>query len=133
VTATDTNTGTATERSLPIDETRRLIASDKVEGTSVYAPDGASLGTVHNFMVDKTTGNVAYAVLSFGGFLGLGERYHPLPWKKLVYETNRGGYVIDMTKEELERAPSFTAAELPWSNPNYGCGVYDFYRVPFYM
>jgi hypothetical protein len=127
------NTGTAAERGLPIDETRRLIASDKVEGTSVYGPDGSSLGSVHNFMVDKATGMVAYAVLSFGGFLGLGARYHPLPWKKLTYDTNRGGYVVDMTKEELQRAPSFTAAESPWSNPDYGRGVYDFYRIPFYM
>ncbi len=133
MTVTDYNTGEATERGLPIDETRRLIASDRVEGTSVYAPDGASLGTVHNFMVDKTTGMVAYAVLSFGGFLGLGERYHPLPWKKLTYDTTGSGYVVDMTKEELEHAPSFTAAETPWSNSKYGRGVYDFYRVPYYM
>ncbi|MFZ4534099.1 MAG: PRC-barrel domain-containing protein [Alsobacter sp.] len=133
MTVTAYNTGEANARGLPIDETRRLIASDWVEGTSVYAPDGASLGTVHNFMVDKTTGMVACAVLSFGGFLGLGERDHPLPRKKQTYDTTRGGYVVEMTKEERERAPSFTAAETPWSNPNYGRVVYDFYRVPFYM
>ncbi len=62
-----------------VDETDRLIASDKVQGTEVFGRDGERLGSVYNFMVDKVTGRVAYAVLSFGGLLGLGERYHPLP------------------------------------------------------
>ena len=60
-----------------IDETD----SDKVEGTAVHNRQGEPLGTVHNFMVDKSTGRVAYAVMSFGGFLGMGESYHPLPWR----------------------------------------------------
>ena len=67
-----------------IDETKRLIASNKVEGTPVYKRDGEQLGNVYSFMVDKYTGQVAYAVMSFGGFLGLGESYHPLPWKVLT-------------------------------------------------
>ena len=118
---------------LPIDETERLIASDKVEGTTVYDRDGATLGTVHNFMVDKVTGKVAYAVMSFGGFLGVGERYYPFPWSVLTYEPDQGGYVVDVTREQLEKAPSFTAADSPWSNPGYGRDIYDYYRVPFYM
>jgi sporulation protein YlmC with PRC-barrel domain len=65
--------GTATN------ETRDLIASDKVEGTSVYDRNGTKLGSVCNLMVDKRSGQVAYAVLSFGGFLGMGTSYHPLP------------------------------------------------------
>jgi hypothetical protein len=68
------------------DETSRLIASSKVEGTEVYSRNGEHLGEVYNFMVDKFTGQVAYAVMSFGGFLGIGERYHPLPWKALDYD-----------------------------------------------
>jgi PRC-barrel domain len=81
-TATTTGGGTA------IEETDRLIASDKVEGTAVYNRQGERLGTVHNFMVDKSTGRVAYAVMSFGGFLGMGESYHPLPWRVLTYDTS---------------------------------------------
>jgi hypothetical protein len=121
------------ERGLPIDETQRLIASDKVEGTRVFDRKGDHIGSVHNFMVDKHTGKVAYAVMSFGGFLGVGERYYPLPWSVLTYEPEQGGYVVDVTREQLEKAPSFTAADTPWSNPSYGHDVYDFYRVPFYM
>jgi hypothetical protein len=129
----DAHPGPTHQRGLPINETERLIGSDKVEGTSVYDRQGNSLGSVYNFMVDKVTGKVAYAVMSFGGFLGMGERYHPIPWKKLDYDTRMGGYVVDTTKEELERAPSYTAAETPWKDPDYGRSVYDFYRIPFYM
>jgi hypothetical protein len=100
-----------------VNETERLIASDKVEGTSVYDRNGNSLGSVYNFMVDKVSGKVAYAVMSFGGFLGIGERYHPLPWKTLTYEPRYGGYVVDITREQLERAPSYGASDSPWSDP----------------
>src|SRR5215207_8063360 len=87
-----------------IDETTRLIASNKVEGTAVYNQEGEHLGSVYNFMVDKVSGQVAYAVMSFGGFLGLGERYHPLPWKVLTYDTTMGGYVVDLDRP-LDYAP----------------------------
>ncbi len=99
-----------------IEETRELIASDKVEGTSVFDRDGTQLGTIHNFMVNKRTGQVAYAVLSFGGFLGLGESYHPLPWRMLTYDTGLGGYVVGLTRQELEATPSYPTSSIPdWS------------------
>src|ERR671921_427456 len=98
-------------------ETDRLIASDKVEGTAVYNMKGERLGEVYNVMIDKYTGQVAYAVMSFGGFLGIGERYHPLPWKKLDYDPRLGGYVTEVTREQLERAPSYASDEAPWDNP----------------
>ena len=91
------------------DETVRLIASNKVEGTAVYNRQGEHLGAVYNFMVDKFTGQVAYAVMSFGGFLGIGESYHPLPWKALTYDTRLGGYVVDLDKDRLSNAPSYGA------------------------
>src|SRR5262245_33318692 len=68
------------------DETRSLIAASKVEGTNVYNRRGESLGSIYDVMIDKRSGNVAYAVMSFGGFLGMGERYHPLPWAVLDYD-----------------------------------------------
>ena len=71
-------------------ETHELISSDKVEGTSVYDRNGNKLGTVSNVMLDKRSGQVAYAVLSFGGFLGMGSSYHPLPWNQLTYNSNQG-------------------------------------------
>ena len=99
-----------------IEETRDLIASDKVEGTAVFDREGTRLGTVHNFMVDKRSGQVAYAVLSFGGFLGMGESYHPLPWRALTYDTGLGGYVVGLTRQELEATPAYPTSSIPdWS------------------
>ena len=121
----------SSEQSIAIHETDRLISSDKVEGTSVYNRAGEHLGSVHNFMVDKFSGRVAYAVMSFGGFLGIGERYHPLPWEKLDYDTRMGGYVVDLDRETLEGAPSFAADEQPWADPAYGRNVYGYYGVPY--
>lgn len=116
-----------------IDETYRLIASDKVEGTTVYSPDGESIGTIHNFMVDKWSGKVSYVVMSFGGFLGIGERYHPLPWDTLTYDEEMGGYLVNVTRDQLEGAPSHGRNEDPWSDPEYGRTVYSHYGVPFYI
>ncbi|MGH6919565.1 MAG: PRC-barrel domain-containing protein, partial [Geminicoccaceae bacterium] len=62
------------------EETVDLIAADKVKGTSVYNPQGEKLGSIYGLMIDKLSGRVIYAVMSFGGFLGIGDRYHPLPW-----------------------------------------------------
>jgi hypothetical protein len=109
------------------DETARLIASSKVEGTAVYNRQGEHLGSVYNFMVDKFTGQVAYAVMSFGGFLGIGEGYHPLPWKALTYDTRLGGYVVDLDKDRLEKAPRYGAEEDPFADPDFGRRLDDYY------
>jgi hypothetical protein len=110
-------------QSVATDETRDLIASDKVEGTAVYDRKGERLGSVYNFMVGKRSGQVAYAVLSFGGWLGMGESYHPVPWATLTYDTDRGGYVIGLTKESLRNAPSHKADQDTSSNASYWRGV----------
>ena len=113
------------------DETDRLIASDKVEGTAVYNRMGERLGTVHNVMIDKFTGQVAYAVMSFGGFLGMGESYHPLPWRVLTYDTRQGGYVVDLDRSRLEGAPSYTTSNMPsWSDQSYRRRIDEYYGVP---
>jgi PRC-barrel domain len=110
------------------DETDRLIASDKVEGTAVYDRQGERLGSVYNFMVDKRSGKVEYAVMSFGGFLGLGQSYHPLPWRALTYDTGKGGYVVDLDKDRLQGAPSYTGGEAPdWRDPAYGRRIDDYW------
>lgn len=115
-----------------VDETGDLIASDKVEGTPVYNQAGDRLGTVRNFMVGKRSGKVAYAVMSFGGFLGIGESYHPLPWEVLTYDTSKGGYVVNLSREQLEGAPRYSGSQEPnWSDPGYGRGINDYYGVPF--
>ena len=97
---------------IPTDETERLIASNKVEGTPVYDRNGDRLGSIHNFMVDKFRGRVVYAVLKHGsGFLGLDERYYPLDWDQLSYDTRLGGYHIDMTEDQLKRLGSWDRSE----------------------
>lgn len=113
------------------DETDRLIASNKVEGTAVYNRQGERLGSVHNFMVDKRSGKVEYAVMSFGGFLGMGESYHPLPWKVLTYDTDQGGYVVDLDKAMLEGGPSYRSGEEPRYDRVYDEQVYGYYGVPY--
>jgi len=115
------------------DETNRLISSDKTVGTAVYNRRGEHLGSVYNLMIDKYSGQVAYAVMSFGGFLGIGESYHPLPWRTLTYDTRKGGYVVDIDRTRLETAPSYTSSTVPnWSDRAYGHRVDDYYGVPPY-
>jgi sporulation protein YlmC with PRC-barrel domain len=109
------------------DETASLIASNKVEGTSVYSPDGDKLGSVYNFMVDKRTGQVEYAVLQFGGLFGLGSDYYPLPWDVLTYDEDQGGYVVELTKEQLENAPHYAPNEEPEFDSDYRGQIYGAY------
>ncbi|BBK40472.1 hypothetical protein STVA_04920 [Allostella vacuolata] len=123
----------ATDRDgrIATNETDRLIASDKVEGTAVYNRKGEHLGSVYNFMVDKVSGQAAYAVMSFGGFLGIGQSYHPLPWKMLTYDTGMSGYVVDIDAARLKGAPTYSDAEQPWSDPAYGRRIYDYYGIGY--
>jgi len=114
-------------RSVEKDETTDLIASNKVEGTAVYNRQGDKLGEVYNFMVGKRSGQVAYAIMSFGGFLGIGQKYHPLPWNALTYDTGKKGYVVDADKERLMGAPSYAAGEEPFAQPDYGRQVRDYW------
>lgn len=116
---------------LPIDETHALIASDKVEGTAVYNHASERLGSIQNFMVGKQTGKVEYAVLTFGGFLGMGGSYYPLPWKMLTYDTEQGGFVVDMDQDDLDNAPSYSEGEEPEYNRDYATSVYTYYGVPY--
>lgn len=114
-------------------ETNTLIGADKVEGTKVYNRAGDHLGEIHEVMIDKLSGNVAYAVMSFGGFLGMGEKYHPLPWSALDYDTSVGGYVVDLSKEQLEGAPTYGVDEDPhWGDRAYEKRVHDYYGQPPY-
>lgn len=117
-------------RDLPIDETDQLIASDKVEGTAVYNRQGEKLGSIHNFMVDKRSGEVEYAVLTFGGVLGMGEDYYPLPWEKLTYDTDKNGYVVDIDKSTLENAPHY-GQDQPTFDRGYGERVYGAYGLDY--
>src|SRR6185436_6124750 len=89
-------------------ETVSLIGSDKVEGTSVYGSDNQKIGKIERVMIDKISGKVAYAVLSFGGFMGMGEDYYPLPWANRTYDTGFGFYNAATTESQLKGAPKYT-------------------------
>jgi sporulation protein YlmC with PRC-barrel domain len=86
--------------------TTGLIAASKVTGTNVYNKEGKEIGSVQELMIDKRSGNISYAVVSFGGFLGLGADHYPLPWKAFKYDMGLGGYVTDITPPQLKGAPS---------------------------
>ncbi|MFZ0853042.1 MAG: PRC-barrel domain-containing protein [Hyphomicrobiaceae bacterium] len=110
------------------DETVSLISASKVQGTNVYNTDGDSLGEVYDVMIDKRSGKVAYAIMSFGGFLGVGEDYHPLPWNTLKYDTRQGGYVVGLTRQQLEGAPTYARTETPaWGDRAYEKRIHDYY------
>lgn len=121
------------QQTLATNETNTLIAADRVEGTEVYNPAGEHLGEIDNVMIDKVSGKVAYAVMSFGGFLGIGERYHPMPWSLLKYDTNKGGYVVNLDKRTLTGAPNYESDDLPnYADRNWGKKVHDYYGVAPY-
>ena len=110
-----------------------LIAADKVEGTNVYNLAGDALGTIDDIMIDKASGRAVYAVMSFGGFLGIGEKYHPLPWSILKYNTSKDGYVVNLDKKALEGAPTFERDSNPNWTSDYGRTIDSFYKVPGYQ
>lgn len=114
-----------------VKDTASLIASDKVEGTAVYGRDAERIGSIQRIILEKRGGRVAYAVLSFGGFWGIGDDYYPLPWEKLTYDESLDGYRIDLTKEQVEVAPRYKDDGGDWYRNN-GRSVYDYYGVPPY-
>jgi hypothetical protein len=121
----------AMESALEARETHSLIGSDKVEGTAVYRSNGDKVGTIERVMIDKISGKVAYAVMSFGGFLGIGEDYYPLPWKLLTYNPRLEGYEVNVGEQQLKGAPKYTEHE-GWDWARRGQSIDDYYHVPPY-
>ena len=114
-------------------ETVSLIGSDKVEGTAVYGANDERIGSVQRVMIDKISGKVAYAVVSFGGFLGIGEDYYPMPWSRLKYDTGLGRYKVGVTEDQLKGAPKFGRYEnWDWSNRTNDERVYGYYNTPLW-
>jgi len=117
---------------LPADRIRAAgtVSSTDVNGTDVFSPLGDRLGQIDHLMIDKASGQISYAVMRFGGFLGIGADEHPIPWRKLRYDTALGGYVTDITKAQLEGAPARPA---DWrASRDYERKAYDYYGIPPY-
>jgi len=97
-----------------------LIAASKVEGKPVFDAAGEKLGAVKELYIDKLTGEVEFAAVSVGGVLGVGETYHPLPWRALSYDTGKDGFVVNVDRARLETSPAYDVERL--SRPDYGWG-----------
>lgn len=105
-----------------------LIAAKRVTGSSVYNQSHTKIGKIEDIAIDKQTGKVAYAILSFGGFLGLNEKYHALPWSILTYSKEDDGYTVPITEEFLSRAPKFDVSDLSgWDDSASREAFYNYY------
>jgi len=116
-----------------VDDSHELISSTRVEGCPVVNARGEKLGSIRSLMIHKQTGQVAYALLSFGGFLGLRTHVHPVPWEKLSYDRDRHVYRIDLTREQIENAPvlHLDAADRPTAR-SYDERIYEYYGAARY-
>lgn len=109
---------------------RNLISSGDVQGTDVYSPQEEKIGDIDHLMIDKQSGRVLYAVMSFGGFLGLGQSHYPVPWSALHYDTSLGGYMTNITEDQLRNAPSFSDGS--FTNRDWEQRVHQHYNAQPY-
>jgi sporulation protein YlmC with PRC-barrel domain len=122
----------SSDKTLKQKEIGRLIAADKVQGTPVANTTGDKIGTIENVMIDKPSGRVAYAVMSFGGILGMGKHRYPLPWEVLEYDTDLDSYVVDVDADTLNGAPVYDEGSPNWGDEAWRRQVNDYYKVaPF--
>jgi sporulation protein YlmC with PRC-barrel domain len=107
------------------------IRATTVKGTDVYNGEGEHLGHIDDIILNKADGKATYAVMSFGGFLGIGEDYHPLPWQSLTYDPGLNGYVVNVSRSQLEGAPTYRRGDEPdWNDPTYGDRLRGYYGYP---
>ena len=111
----------------------QAIPASRVKNTDVYNPAGERIGQVEDVVLDKLSDNIMFAVIGFGGFLGIGEKYHPVPWSLLDYDKQKGGYIVALSKDVLKAAPAYSVDELTENN---GTAVrenaYQYYKVDPY-
>jgi sporulation protein YlmC with PRC-barrel domain len=113
----------------PKDTTGHAIAASQVNGTNVYNATGEKLGSVHDVILNKMSGKAEYAIMSFGGFLGVGDKYHPLPWSQLRYDTAQEGYVINLDRNRLQGAPAYAPSEMMVWDDLRGRDIDAYYRT----
>jgi len=108
-----------------------MILSSRVLDTPVYSSTRHRIGHLADLSVDKATGQVVFAIMSFGGFLGIGERFHPIPWPLLHYDTNLGGFIVQLDQVVLEKAPHYDRRELRalgGADHHAGAAIHTYYR-----
>lgn len=108
----------------------QLISSEDVEGTTVYGSGDQQVGEIDHLMIDKASGRVTYAVMSFGGFMGLGHSHYPVPWSALKYDTGLGGFRTNVTEQQLRDAPEFS--DDAWGDRDWEKRTHEHYGAPYY-
>ena len=109
------------------------ILASKVKGTTVYSAAGSKIGHVEDVVLDKESDRIMFAALGFGGVLGMGEKYAPLPWSVLSYSKEKGGYVVPMSDDQIKQAPAYDLKDLVRDDGQFGAirqKSYDYYNVP---
>jgi len=115
----------------PSGHTSAILAS-RVKGTSVYNSTGDKIGHVEDVVLDKMSDHIMFAALGFGGVMGMGEKYYPVPWSVLDYSADKGGYVVPLTKDTLKNAPAYDLKDLTKNDGNFGdirSQSYSYYNV----
>ena len=108
------------------------ILASKVKGTAVYNGAGDKIGTVEDIVLDKQSNQIMFAALGFGGFVGIGEKYYPVPWSMLSYDENKGGYVVPLDKDRIKNAPAYDLKDLTKHDGSLGNireSSYTYYKV----
>ena len=108
----------------------KLISSNDVQGTEVYGAGNKNVGEIDHLIIDKLSGRVAYAVMSFGGFLGLGHSHYPIPWTALTFDKSLGGFRTNITEQQLKDAPQFS--DDSWEDRDWETKTHQHYRAPAY-
>ena len=109
------------------------IRAKKVIGTNVKDMQGKKIGEIEDIVLDKQSNNIMFAVVSFGGFLGMAEKYHPLPWASLDYDAKDGAYVVRLTEQQLRSAPADSIDELTKDDGlSYRNRSFEYYQTPRY-
>ena len=113
----------------------KVISSNRVQGTEVYGPAGEHVGEIDHLMIERVSGRVAYAVMSFGGFLGMGKDFYPIPWNALNYDTQLDGYRTSITREQVEGAPAFAGGDnFDWNDDEWHRRMHEHYKSsPSYL
>jgi sporulation protein YlmC with PRC-barrel domain len=106
------------------------IRAKKVIGTAVKNPSGKKIGVIEDMVLDKQSNNIMFAVVGFGGFLGVKEKFHPIPWEALDYDETQDGYLVNYSKEQLEAAPAGSIEELTRDDGDFRERTYEYYKAP---
>ncbi len=107
----------------------RAIQASRVTGTKVYNTSGEAIGHIEDIVLDKLSDRILFAVVGFAGILGIGEKYHPIPWSSLDFQKEKEGYVVPYTKELLERAPVYELSELTKNDGQIRESAFAYYDV----